>query len=48
LQIRGEFFNLLNRVNLTNWVTNLADGNFGKAVGSRQARTIRLSARITF
>ena len=48
LQIRGEFFNLFNRVNLTNWVTNLADGNFGKAVGSRQARTIRLSARITF
>ena len=48
LQIRGEFFNLFNRVNLTNWDTNLASGTFGKATGVLQPRTIQVSARLTF
>ncbi len=48
LQIRGEFFNLFNRVNLTNWDTNLESGTFGKATGVLTPRVIQVSARITF
>jgi hypothetical protein len=48
VQIRVECFNLLNRVNLTGWDTNLSDGLFGKATSAFQARTIQLSGRLLF
>lgn len=58
LQFRLDVYNLFNRVNLQGWDTNLADGgvdangvpfgNFGKASGSAQARTLQLSTKITF
>ncbi len=48
LQFRAELFNAFNRVNLTNWDTNLSDGLFGKATGTNQARTTQLSLRITY
>jgi hypothetical protein len=58
LQFRLDVYNLFNRVNLQGWDTNLADGgvdasgnpfgNFGKATGAAQARTLQLSTKITF
>jgi hypothetical protein len=57
LQIRGEFFNLLNRVNLnpSTMSTNLAivgttstNPNFTKALGAYNPRTVQVGARIEF
>jgi hypothetical protein len=58
LQFRLDVYNLFNRVNLQGWDTNLADGgvntdgsafgNFGKATGVAQARTLQLSTKIVF
>lgn len=54
LRIRGELFNLFNRVNLTGYDTNLADGSpatggtFGTATGVFNPRTVQLSGRIEF
>jgi hypothetical protein len=48
LQVRAEFYNLFNRVNLSGWDTNLADGTFGKATGSYQARALQVGLRIQF
>jgi hypothetical protein len=56
LQIRGEFFNLFNRVNLNNVSADLAlnsaggttNNNFGKAQGAFFPRTVELAARIEF
>jgi hypothetical protein len=48
LEIRGEFANLLNRVNLTQPTSDLASGLFGKSTGQRQPRTIQLGLRIAF
>jgi hypothetical protein len=48
-QLRAEVFNLLNRVNLTNWVTNLATpATFGRATGQRDARTFQMGVRMVF
>ncbi len=47
-QIRGDFFNLFNRVNLNGWDTTLSDGTFGKATSTSQARTIQVAAKVTF
>ena len=58
-QFRLDAYNLFNRVNLNGYDTNLADGgvdpvtgnptgNFGKATGTSQARTLQLSGKITF
>jgi hypothetical protein len=49
-QIRMDMYNALNRVNVQGWDTNLADatGNFGKATGTAQARTVQLSTKLTF
>ena len=33
LTVRGEFFNVLNRTQLNNLITNIADPNFGKFLG---------------
>lgn len=50
LQFRIDMYNAFNRVNLQGWDTNLADatGNFGRAGGTAQARTIQLSTKLTF
>ena len=56
LQVRGEFFNLFNRVNLNSVDSNLAfnsagvsnNGNFGKAQGAFSPRTLELALRIEF
>lgn len=47
-QIRGDFFNLLNRVNLNNFDTNIDSGTFGRATGAFQARTIQVAAKLNF
>jgi outer membrane receptor protein involved in Fe transport len=59
LQFRVDMYNAFNRVNLQGWDTNLADGgvdattgqsfgNFGKATGVAQARTVQLSTKFVF
>ena len=48
LQIRGEFYNLLNRVNLTGFDTNLTDGTFGQATSTFTPRSVQFVARIEF
>ena len=48
-QIRGDFFNLFNRVNLTGFNTNLNNpAAFGHNGGVNQARTIQIAAKMTF
>ncbi len=49
LQFRTEFFNVLNRVNLTQVGTNIANlSNFGKSTGAYPARDIQFALRIAF
>ena len=48
LQIRAEAFNLLNRVNLNGFDTNLTSGTFGFATSTFTPRSIQLAARIEF
>jgi hypothetical protein len=48
LQIRAEIANVLNRVNLTGFDTNLNDGTFGRATAVNIARTPQFSLRIHF
>ena len=47
LQFRGEFFNLLNRVNLGNPNTNLSSAQFGRITSAGSPRVIQLAARLT-
>ena len=48
LQLRFEFFNVFNRVNLTGFDSNLADSTFGKATAQQLPRNWQFGARITF
>jgi len=48
LQLRFEFFNIFNRVNLTGVDENLPDGNFGKATAQQLPRNWQVAARFTF
>jgi hypothetical protein len=48
LQLRFEFFNLFNRVNLTGFDNNLAGGTFGKATAQQLPRNWQVAARFTF
>ncbi len=51
LQLKFEFFNVLNRVNLGNINANVGDPNFGRILGQNGnagPRTIQLGARIAF
>jgi hypothetical protein len=48
LQLRFEFFNIFNRVNLTGFDSNLADGTFGKATAQQLPRNWQFGARFTF
>jgi len=49
-QVRFEFFNIFNRVNLTNFDSNLADLNstFGKARSQQLPRNWQIGGRLTF
>jgi len=48
LEFRSDFFNIFNRPNLTNFQSDLSNGNFGKATSAFNARYIQLAARLTF
>ena len=48
LEMRGEIFNLLNRVNLTAPSSDLSSGLFGRSTGQRQPRALQLGLRIAF
>ncbi len=49
LQFRTEFFNVFNRVNLTQVGTDIANlSNFGKSTGAYPARDIQFALRIAF
>ncbi len=49
-QVRFEFFNIFNRVNLTDFDTNLADINstFGEATQQQLPRNWQIAGRLTF
>jgi hypothetical protein len=47
-QIRGEFLNLFNRVNLVNPESDMSNGEFGKSTDQNLPRTIQVLGRITF
>jgi hypothetical protein len=48
LQFRAESYNLLNRVNLTGFDTDLTSGTFGRATSTFTPRTFQFAARIEF
>ena len=48
VQFRAEFFNLFNRVNLTNAIGDLANPNVGKSVSAYPARNVQFGLRIGF
>ena len=48
LQFRAEFYNLLNRVNMTQVNGNLADSFFGRSTSTFGNRNIQLGIRIAF
>jgi hypothetical protein len=47
-QVRGEFLNLFNRVNLVNPVSDLSNGEFGKSTDQNLPRSIQVVGRILF
>jgi len=47
-QLRFEFFNIFNRVNLTAFDTNLPDASFGEATQQQLPRNWQVGARFTF
>lgn len=48
LQLRFEFFNVLNRVNLQGIHADLSDSQFGKSTDTYAPRVIQLGARLVF
>jgi len=48
LQLRFDFVNILNHVNLTGVDPNLADATFGRSISVLNPRTIQLGARLAF
>jgi len=48
LQLRFEIFNIFNRVNLTAFDINQADGTFGKTTAQQLPRNWQFGARVTF
>ena len=47
-EFRANFYNLFNKLNLTNIQTNIQDPHFGEAQNGLGARTIELQARFSF
>jgi hypothetical protein len=48
LQVRGAFYNLFNRVNLSGVDTGVTDATFGKATNTLQPRIVQLIGRFEF
>jgi hypothetical protein len=48
LEIRGEIFNLLNRVNLNAPTTDMSSGLFGKSTSQGRPRAVQFGLRIAF
>ena len=48
LELRANFFNLTNRLNLTNVDNTVTDPHFGEATGALGSRTIEVQARFNF
>jgi hypothetical protein len=48
LQLRGEIFNLFNRVNLTNPVSDLSSSLFGRSTGQNLPRSVTFGIRIQY
>jgi len=48
LEIRGEIFNLLNRVNLNQPTVDLSSGLFGKSTSQKLPRAVQFGLRIAF
>jgi hypothetical protein len=48
LQLRFEFYNLFNRVNLGSVDSNLTDATFGRVTSQRSPRWMQIGARIAF
>jgi hypothetical protein len=48
MQLRAEFFNLLNTVNLGNPNTNASSAQFGRITSAGNPRVIQLAARLSF
>ncbi|HYP08710.1 MAG TPA: TonB-dependent receptor [Bryobacteraceae bacterium] len=47
-QFRAEAFNLFNRVNLLQPVSDLANASFGRSTGSRPGRNLQFGVRLSF
>jgi hypothetical protein len=47
-EVRGEILNLFNRVNLTNPVSDLSNGEFGKSTDQNLPRNIQVLGKIRF
>jgi hypothetical protein len=48
LEIRGEIFNLFNRVNLNQPAADLSSGLFGRSTSQKLPRAVQLGLRIAF
>ena len=48
LQVRGDFFNVLNRRNFNNPQQAINNVNFGRITGASSARVVQFGARLTF
>lgn len=48
IQLRVEFFNLLNRANFNNPVGNINSGNFGRVLTAKDPRFIQLAGKFIF
>jgi hypothetical protein len=48
VQLRGEIFNLFNRVNLTNPVSDLSNSLFGKSTGQNLPRSVTFGIRVQY
>lgn len=48
LKLRGDFYNILNKTNLTAVTSDMASAAFGRSTNNYQPRTIQLGARIEF
>ena len=48
LEVRGDLFNLFNRVNLTNPVSDLSSGLFGLSVNQNLPRSAQFGIHISF
>jgi hypothetical protein len=48
LQLRGEIFNVLNRLNLTNPVSDLSSALFGRSTGQNLPQSVPFGIRIQY